>query len=77
MFTGEKMSQVQVQLRVPKEMVKQIDSMVRQGRFASRSDAIKAMISSYEERERTRAFVQMLLKRSEEAVQNPDILIPL
>ncbi|MBI4167496.1 MAG: ribbon-helix-helix protein, CopG family [Candidatus Aenigmarchaeota archaeon] len=58
---------VQVQLRVPEESIKDIDKWVKAGRFKSRSDAIKTMISFYEEKERTREFLSMLLKRSEEA----------
>lgn len=58
---------VQVQLRVPEESIKDIDKWVRVGRFKSRSDAIKTIIAFYEEKERTREFLGMLLKRSEEA----------
>ncbi|MEK6973158.1 MAG: ribbon-helix-helix domain-containing protein [archaeon] len=69
------MSQVQVQLRVPKEAIKDIDSMVKTGRFKSRSDAIKTMIFAFEEREKTRAFYNMLTKRSKEALEEPNKLI--
>ena len=71
------MKQVQVQLRVPVQTVKRIDIMVKKGKFASRSDAIKSMIASFEEREKTRAFYNMLLNRSQEAAKNPSSLVPL
>jgi len=58
---------VQVQLRVPEESIKDIDKWVKAGRFKSRSDAIKTIIAFYEEKERTREFLGMLLKMSEEA----------
>ena len=59
--------QIQVQLRVPSAMVKSIDAKVAKGEFRSRSDAIKSMIRAFEEREKTRAFYQVLVSRSEEA----------
>jgi Arc/MetJ-type ribon-helix-helix transcriptional regulator len=68
--------QIQVQLRVPKETVKGIDSMVKTGRFKSRSDAIKSMINAFEEREKTRKFFEMLIERSNEASGHPEKLIP-
>ena len=67
---------VQVQLRMPEQTVKEIDVWVEQGRFRSRSDAIKTIIELYEERAKTMEFFRMLMKRSREA-ENPDILIPL
>ncbi len=66
---------VQVQLRVPKETIKEIDEWVSKGRFKSRSDAIKTIIALYEEREKTREFYKMLMKRSEEVKKDPSILI--
>ncbi len=68
---------VQVQLRVPEQTVKEIDVWVEQGRFRSRSDAIKTIIELYEERAKTMEFFRMLMKRSREAEEKPDILIPL
>lgn len=68
---------VQVQLRVSKEMVKELDKWVAQGKFKSRSDAIKTIISFYEERAKTRQFYKMLVERSKEAKEKPEILIPL
>ena len=67
----------QVQLRLPEKVLKEIDRWVAEGRFKSRSDAIKSIISFYEERERTREFFRMLLRRSEEARKHPEALIPL
>ncbi|MCD6522299.1 MAG: ribbon-helix-helix protein, CopG family [Candidatus Diapherotrites archaeon] len=58
---------VQVQLRVPKELVKELDEWVKEGRFGSRSDAIKTIIALYEEREKTREFYKMPIERSKEA----------
>ena len=67
----------QVQLRLPEKTLDEIDRWVAEGRFKSRSDAIKSIISFYEEREKTREFYQMLVKRSEEARKHPERLIPL
>ncbi|MBI4214697.1 hypothetical protein HY546_01755 [archaeon] len=68
---------VQVQLRIPDEMAHVIDSFIHIGRFRSRSEAIKSMVEAYQEREKTRAFLKMLTKRSKEAENNPERLIPL
>jgi Arc/MetJ-type ribon-helix-helix transcriptional regulator len=68
---------IQVQLRLPEKTLDEIDRWVAEGRFKSRSDAIKSIISFYEEREKTREFYQMLVKRSEEAKKHPEKLIPL
>jgi Arc/MetJ-type ribon-helix-helix transcriptional regulator len=67
----------QVQLRLPEAMIAEIDSWVAEGRFKNRSDAIKTIISLYEEREKTRRFYDLLNKRSEEAKKNPDALVAL
>ncbi|MEM3366469.1 MAG: ribbon-helix-helix domain-containing protein [Candidatus Methanomethyliaceae archaeon] len=67
----------QVQLRLPEKMLEEIDRWVAEGRFKSRSDAIKTIIALYEEREKTREFFRMLTERSEEAKKHPDSLIPL
>jgi Arc/MetJ-type ribon-helix-helix transcriptional regulator len=66
----------QVQLRLSREMLEEIDRWVSEGKFKSRSDAIKTIISFYEERERTREFFKMLVKRSEEVRKHPESLIP-
>ena len=67
----------QVQLRLPEELVEEIDNWVKSGRFRSRSDAIKSMIEIYNERERTREFLKMLDTRSREVEYSPEKLIPL
>ena len=68
---------VQVQLRIPEQEVKQIDRLVKAGRFRSRSDAIKTIIALYQEREKTREFYQMLKEIDEEAEKYPEKLVPL
>jgi Arc/MetJ-type ribon-helix-helix transcriptional regulator len=67
----------QVQLRLPEKTLEEIDRWVAEGRFKSRSDAIKSIINLYEEREKTREFYQMLVKRSEEAKKHPEKLVSL
>lgn len=67
----------QVQLRLSQKTLEEIDKWVAEGRFKSRSDAIKTVISLYEEREKTREFFKMLVSRSEEAKKHPEVLIPL
>lgn len=67
----------QVQLRLPEKMLEEIDRWVAEGRFKSRSDAIKTIISIYEEREKTREFYKMLVERCEEARKHPEALVPL
>jgi len=62
---------------MPEKIVKEIDRWIAEGRFASRSEAIKTIVALYQERERTRQFYTMLLKRSKEAGERPEILIPL
>jgi Arc/MetJ-type ribon-helix-helix transcriptional regulator len=67
----------QVQLRLPEKTLEQIDCWVSEGKFKSRSDAIKTIISLFEEREKTREFFQMLQKRSQQAKEHPETLVPL
>jgi Arc/MetJ-type ribon-helix-helix transcriptional regulator len=67
----------QVQIRLPQKTLEEIDKWVTDKKFKSRSDAIRAIISLYEERERTREFYKMLVTRSEEAKKHPEKLIPL
>ena len=62
---------------MPKKVVQEIDKWITEGRFASRSEAIKTVLTIYGEREKTREFYQKLLKRSEQAKKKPDSLIPL
>lgn len=75
MFTDDNM--VQVQVRVPEKTVKQLDKWINRGEFKSRSEAIKTILALYEERRKTREFYEMLVKRSKEAKDKPEILIPL
>ena len=67
----------QVQLRLPEKMIAEIDCWVSEGKFKNRSDAIKTIISLYEEREKTRRFYELIDKRSQEAKKQPKRLIPL
>ena len=67
----------QVQVRMPEKLVREIDRWVAEGRFKSRSDAIKTIVAMYEERERTREFYKMLVERSKEAREKPEVLVPL
>ena len=67
----------QVQVRMPDKLVEEVDRWVAEGRFKSRSDAVKTILSLYEERERTREFYKMLIERSKEAKEKPEILVPL
>jgi len=71
------MTTVQVQVRVPKRIARELDKWISQGRFANRSEAIKTVLTLYEEREKTREFYRMLLKRSKEAKKKPNSLISL
>jgi Arc/MetJ-type ribon-helix-helix transcriptional regulator len=68
---------VQVQLRLPEESISEIDKWVSEGKFKNRSDAIRTILALYQEKEKTREFYKMLVRRSNEAKENPDILIPL
>ncbi|MGC1121002.1 MAG: ribbon-helix-helix domain-containing protein [Candidatus Methanofastidiosia archaeon] len=68
---------VQVQLRLPEESISEIDKWVSEGKFKSRSDAIRTILALYQEKEKTREFYKMLVRRSNEAKENPEILIPL
>jgi Arc/MetJ-type ribon-helix-helix transcriptional regulator len=67
----------QVQVRVPEKILEVLDRWIDEGRFKSRSDAIRVILSQYEERERTREFYKMLQRRSEEARDHPEELVPL
>jgi Arc/MetJ-type ribon-helix-helix transcriptional regulator len=57
--------------------VQEIDRWIAEGRFASRSDAIKTIIAMHQEREHTREFYKLLLERSREAREKPEILVSL
>jgi Arc/MetJ-type ribon-helix-helix transcriptional regulator len=68
---------VQVQLRLPEESISEIDKWISEGKFRNRSDAIRTILALYQEKEKTREFYKMLVERSYEAKENPEILIPL
>jgi Arc/MetJ-type ribon-helix-helix transcriptional regulator len=57
--------------------VEKIDKWVQEGRFTSRSDAIRTIVALYEEREKTREFYEMLRRREREIEEDPEILVPL
>lgn len=67
----------QVQVRIPEKLLDEIDRWVAEGRFASRSDAIRSIVTIHQERERTRKFYEMLLERSKEAKDKPQTLLTL
>ena len=67
----------QVQLRLPQEMIAEIDCWVSEGKFKNRSDAIKSIIALYQEREKTREFFMLLNKRSAQAKKAPEKLVSL
>ncbi len=63
---------IPVQLRLPQQTVKGIDEDVRNGRFKSRSDAIRYILQWFEERENTLRIMGKLEKISAEAKKNPE-----
>ncbi|MEX2706308.1 MAG: ribbon-helix-helix domain-containing protein [Candidatus Freyrarchaeum guaymaensis] len=70
------MIMIQIRLELPEKIVERIDRWVKEGRFKDRSEAIRTIIALYEEREKTREFYEMLIKRSREAQKKPEILVP-
>ena len=62
---------------MPDQLVEKIDKWVQEGRFTSRSDAIRTIVALYEEREKTREFYEMLQRREREVEEDPEILVPL
>ncbi len=71
------MTTIQLQVRIPKDMIKEIDKWIKEGKFVSRSEAVKTIVALYRERERTKMFYQLLLRRSSEAKEKPNSLLPL
>ena len=67
----------QVQVRIPDQLVEKIDKWVQEGRFTSRSEAIRTIVALYDEREKTREFYEMLQRREREVEEDPEILVPL
>jgi Arc/MetJ-type ribon-helix-helix transcriptional regulator len=62
---------------LPQKTIEEIDRWVKEGRFKSRSDAIRTILNYYQEREKTREFYKLIAKRSKEAKEHPETLIPL
>ena len=71
------MATTQVQVRIPQELLEELDKWIEEGRFSSRSEAVKTIVTLYTERERTRKFYQMLSLESDGARKHPETLIPL
>ena len=71
------MTTTQVQVRIPEELVKELDRWIEEGKFSSRSEAVKTIVTLYNERERARKFYAMLSKESDEAKKHPESLVPL
>ena len=71
------MATTQVQVRIPEKLVKELDRWIAEGRFSSRSEAVKTIIVLYDDRERTRKSYSLLQEESEEARTHPESLIPL
>jgi len=67
----------QVQLRLSRETLEKLDRWVSKGKFKSRSDAVTTIIGLYEEQERTREYLKMLMKRSQETRKHPESPSPL
>jgi Arc/MetJ-type ribon-helix-helix transcriptional regulator len=71
------MATTQVQVRIPEELAKELDRWIAEGKFSSRSEAVKTIVALYNEREQTRKFYDTLLRESEKARKHPESLIPL
>lgn len=59
------------------ELADRLDRWVGEGRFRSRSDAVRTILARYEELEKTRDFYRMLVGRSREARDHPEGLVAL
>ena len=68
---------VQVQLRIPEGMVEEVDQLVKEGKFRSRSDAIKGIVMIYMESKKTKEFFKMIKEIDEETEKHPETLISL
>ena len=66
----------QVQLRLPDKLLEDIDQWIDEGKYKSRSDAIRVILELHIEEKKTRQFYEMLINRSKESKTNPEILIP-
>lgn len=67
----------QVQVRIPEELLEKIDEWIEEGKYKSRSEAIRHILMLYEEKEKTKEFYRMLVEKSREAKKNTEDLIPL
>ena len=54
--------------------IEELDKWIADGRFKNRSDAIRSILSFYQEREKTREFYKMLNQRSKESKEQPETL---
>jgi len=68
---------IQVQVRIPEGLLEKIDEWIKEGKYNSRSEAIRYVLMLYEEKEKTREFYKMLVERSREAKEKTEDLIPL
>ena len=57
------MSTVNVQVRLPEQILKGIDTDVKAGMFSNRSDAIRTIVSFYEMSKKRKDFTEMLERR--------------
>jgi Arc/MetJ-type ribon-helix-helix transcriptional regulator len=68
---------VQVQLRLPEEDIELLDRWVKEGKYKSRSEALRAILTFYKEREKTMDFYRMLVARDRETLEDSSLLVPL
>ncbi len=62
---------------MPPKTIEEIDKWIDERRFKSRSDAIRAILNIYQEREKTREFLKLLNNLDREVTEHPERLIPL
>lgn len=62
-----------VQLRMPEQMIKYLDKEITLGNFNNRSEAIKLIVYEHIQKEKTKAFLEELEKRSEDAKQKKNL----
>ncbi len=68
---------VQVQVRMAEKEVDEIDRMVEEGLFKSRSDAIRSIVKVYEHNQKVRDFYEEIERIDRETEENPERLIPI
>lgn len=66
------MPSVNIQVRMPKSVVEELDGDIKRGIFTSRSDAIRTIVRLYELSKR-KEFFDMLEKRAKE-IENGDFI---